>query len=82
MNAEKYTFTVSKNWETIVRLVPNNAWIEKNYTFSVSWLSEWTVTTTAEIKKVPQTWTEENIAIVVIISAIIYFWYKKAYRKH
>ena len=81
MNEEKYTFTVSKNGETIVRLVPNNSWIEKNYTFSVSGLSDWTVTT-PEIKKVPQTWTEENIAIVVILSAIIYFWYKKAYRKH
>lgn len=82
MTTEKYEFPISRNWEFIVKFVPNNVWKEKVYTFTVTSLKAAVTPTTKKIiTKVPKVWPTENIFVIVLLTFAIYLWYKKYYKK-
>jgi len=93
MNTEKYTFNADKNWEYLIRFVGIN-WTTKlqwdlihNVTVNSISTTPTTPTPTTSttpttwIWKVPVVWPEKNIAIIVISTLVLYFVYRKLYRK-
>lgn len=84
MSAESYSFNLSKNWEHIVKFIPDNWWKEINYTFNFIWEEkvsepEWTAPQTT-VKPVV-VWPKENIIAVLIWTVLLYLVYKLVRRK-
>ncbi len=85
MNAESYTFTLTRNGEYIVNFVPNNGGTEHRYTFVANGITAGTTnTSTTPIigNNIPATWPKENILIVLAIATVVYFIYRKAKAKN
>lgn len=82
MTAERYEFTINRNWEFIVNFMPDNDGAEKRYTFTVTWLRTTTTTTRTWITTVPKVWPAENIAVAIFVTFFLYVLYRRSYRKH
>jgi len=91
MSDEKYVFTTDRNWEHNVKFIPidNNeeTWKYKIYTFTITTIDEpevvqpWNTTPTWGITTVPVVGPKENILILIIISLLTYFIFKKFFKK-
>lgn len=82
MSAESYSFTVSKNWEHIVKFIPDNWGTEINYIFNVLWLVNWSNPTPVNPNVTPVVvWPKENILAVLIWTIILYLAYRLLKRK-
>ncbi len=81
MDDESYSFTISENGEHIVKFIPNNGWVEKNYTFNAMWIGdgepEPTPTTVTPVVVGPK----ENIILIVIGTILVYLLYRLSRRK-
>lgn len=85
MNAETYTFTLTRNGEHIVNFVPNNGGTEYRYTFVANGITAGTTSTTTNPvigNNIPATGPKENILIALAIAAVIYIIYRRARAKH
>ena len=84
MSAESYSFNTSRNGEHIVKFLPNNWWVEKNYTFNVIWISD-LVTTQWDNSNATVTpvvvWPKENVIAILVWTVILYLAYKIVKRK-
>lgn len=87
MDDEKYSYTISRNWEHQVKFIPTDG-KEKVYMFTVTWISEPKVTPPSspdkpkpEIKKVPKVGPKENVMVAIILSSLLYVLYRRSYRK-
>jgi hypothetical protein len=82
MSTESYSFTVSKNWEHIVKFIPDNWGTEINYTFNVLWLVDWSNPTPVNPTVTPVVvWPRENLIAILIWTIILYLVYRLAKRK-
>ena len=82
MSAESYSFTVTRNWEHIIKFIPNNWGKEINYTFNVLWLSDSINPTPVTPTVTPVVvWPKENILAVLIWTIVLYLGYRLLKRK-
>ncbi|HRX63664.1 MAG TPA: hypothetical protein P5060_01015 [Candidatus Absconditabacterales bacterium] len=81
MDDESYSFTISENGEHIVKFIPNNGGVEKNYTFNAMGIGdgepEPTPTTVTPVVVGPK----ENIILIVIGTILVYLLYRLSRRK-
>ncbi len=85
MDAEEYTYTISRNGEHQVKFLPTDG-KEKVYMFQVTGLSDTPVTPPAkepkpEIKKVPKVGPKENVMVAILLSSLLYVLYRRSYKK-
>lgn len=76
MDDESYSFNVDNNGEHIVKFIPNNGWVEKNYTFNVLGIDDADDTTPSVTPVV--VWPKENIIAILIGTVLIYLVYRVA----
>jgi len=78
MDAERYTFTLTRNGEYIINFMPNNWGTEYRYTFVANGITASTTTTTPIIgNNIPATWPKENILIALAIAVVFYLVYRR-----
>lgn len=86
MNAESYTFTLTRNGEYIINFVSNNGGTEHRYTFVANGITAGTTTPTSTTpvigNNIPATGPKENILIALAIAVVVYFIYRKAKAKN
>lgn len=84
MSDEIYSLPLTRNGEYIVNFVPNNNWTEHRYTFVADGITSAATspTTPPTIWVIPATGPKENILIVLAISVVLYFIYRKVRAKH
>lgn len=83
MSAESYTFTLTRNGEYIINFMPDNGGKEYRYTFVAEGVTSTTTTANPVIgNNIPATGPKENILIILAISLVVYFIYRKARAKH
>lgn len=87
MDDEKYSYTISRNWEHQIKFLPTDG-KEKVYMFVVTGLTETPTTTTTtkdepkpEIKKVPKVGPKENVMVAILLSSLLYVLYRRSTRK-
>ncbi len=78
MNSESYSFDVDWAGEYIIKFIPDNGGIEKNYVFNALWTNTPDVPTTVTPVVV---WPRENIIAILIGTILIYVVYRVAKRK-
>ena len=81
MSAESYTFTLTRDWEYIVKFIPNNWWTEVNYTFNYLAEKKADEPTIPKPIKPVVVWPKENILAVIIWTILLYLVYKIVRRK-
>jgi hypothetical protein len=85
MSDENYSFLLTRNGEHILRFVPNNDWIEYDYSFMVEGVTSSATATTPTTKPtiwaIPATWPKENVLIVLAISVVLYMVYRRVKSK-
>lgn len=83
MSAETYTFSLSRDWEHIVKFIPNNGWKEIDYTFNAIWIIKAVapVPEKSTAVKPVVVWPKENIIAVLIWTVVLYLVYRLIRRK-
>lgn len=77
MDDESYSFSSNRNWEHIVKFIPNNWGTDKNYTFNVSGIGDWWNNSDPDPEVTPVVvWPRENIIVIIIGTIIIYLIYR------
>lgn len=77
MNSESYTFDVDWAGEYIIKFIPDNGGVEKNYVFNALW----TITPDTPTVTPVVVWPRENIIAILIGTILIYVVYRVAKRK-
>lgn len=92
MRDERYDFTTNRNWEHNIKFIPidNNeeTWKYKIYTLTITTIDEPTVVQAEDptppswgITTVPVVGPKENIIIILLVSFLAYFIFKKLFSK-
>ncbi len=76
MDSESYSFDIDDNGEHIVKFIPSNWWVEKNYTFNAMGIED-TDDPTPVVTPVV-VWPKENIIAILIGTILIYLIYRVA----
>lgn len=77
MADERYSFSISRNGEFIVKFMPNNSGREKVYTFTASGITG-TTPTTNPITHVPHVGPTENVLVALFIAFVLYLLYRRS----
>jgi len=74
MDSESYSFDINDNGEHIVKFIPSNWWVEKNYTFNAMGIEE--TDDPAPTVTPVVVWPKENIIAILIGTIFIYLVYR------
>ena len=77
MNAESYTFTLTRNGEHIINFMPDNGGVEYRYTFMANGITAGTTTNPIIGNNIPATGPKENILIALAIAFVVYLVYRR-----
>lgn len=83
MSTEKYELQTNINWEHVFKFTPNNWWKEVTYTVNIAGINtpQPTPVVTWSINKVPVTWPRENTIVILVITILGYYIYRKVYKR-
>lgn len=79
MSSESYTFDLDRYGEQIIKFIPDNGGVEKNYVFNALRTTNPTVTPTTVTPVV--VWAKENIIAILLGTILIYLIYRVVKRK-
>ncbi len=74
MDDESYSFNIDNNGEHIVKFIPDNGGVEKNYSFNAMWVD--TPDDPTPVVTPVVVWPKENIIAILIGTILIYLVYR------
>lgn len=77
MDDEMYSFRLDDPGEQIVKFIPNNGWVEKDYVFN----AVWTDTPNQPVVTPVVVWPKENIMFIIFGTILIYLVYRLVKRR-